>query len=141
MIVDGVTQFVGSDAARARAAIEAAARKRKASVDLQWDRTISGRLSRSDLVTEAADVYLAIAEHGLTTAVVKGENGGRHLRHDAVVRTWSHLGVWRPGEEFVLAQTPRIDPDWTPSKLTAVLIAQQHNKRQIIAAASAKPTL
>jgi hypothetical protein len=141
MIVDGVTQFVGSDGARARAAIATAARKPKAHVDLHWGRTISGRLSRSDLVIEVTDVYLAITEHGLSTAVVKGENGGRQLRHDAVVRTWSRLGIWPPHQEFLVAQALQLQPQWNRSKLTAVLIAQQRNSRRIIAAASAAPGL
>jgi hypothetical protein len=54
--------------------------------------SISGSLWRGE-----AKLHLAVAESGLVSAVERGENAGKQLRHDHVVRLWRELGPLRSG--------------------------------------------
>jgi Protein of unknown function (DUF1223) len=45
---------------------------------------------------ESADVFAAITEDNLVTEVRRGGNGGRTLRHSAVVRTMTSVGTLAP---------------------------------------------
>lgn len=94
MVVDGGTQFVGSDSGRAQNAIlEAAARKQTAEVILGWETAQTLRVHVNGRASGApADVYLAITEDNLSNKVAAGENDGRVLHHSAVVRDFRLLG-------------------------------------------------
>lgn len=52
-----------------------------------------------------AVVYLAVAESGLSTEVKRGENAGRLLRHDFVVREWRGPYPFRDGAAVRIAET------------------------------------
>ena len=95
MIVDGATEFVGSDARRAEAAISAAAKLEKVAVRLSANmkavRIEIGALP-SSAGGEKADVYYALAQDGGTSNVLRGENQGRRLYHVAIVRRIQRVG-------------------------------------------------
>ena len=96
MIVDGRTQFVGSDAGQARAAVAGAARQPKARVSVaRVGDTFSARVDHlpSSARRDPADVVLAVTEDGLSSSVGGGENAGRRLEHSAVVRKLITLGT------------------------------------------------
>ena len=93
MIVNGRRSFVGSDEARARRDL-AEALKRPASITLNAGVspvTAEGVLLVSyaapDLPADAV-VHLAVVERGLSQNVTRGENTGRTLGHDNVVRVF-----------------------------------------------------
>lgn len=138
MIVDGKTQFVGSDVDRARQAILAAARAPKAEVLLT--KTGPNRLLvRVDhlprsVQNDPADVLLAVTEDGLVSSVGGGENSGRHLVHNAVVRSLQVLGTTSGG---VFTATPSVKPTagWERGHLHAVIFVQEHGSRHIVGAA------
>ena len=85
MIVDGWTEFVGSDERAARRAIEAAAHEPKAFVRVVPNGagavcvTVSG-------AEAGADVLVAVIEDGLASDVTRGENAGKRLAQAAVAR-------------------------------------------------------
>jgi hypothetical protein len=138
MVVDGVTEFVGNDMRRARTAILSASRSRKAEARLDWSGDIHIRIARCPEAQQKADVYISITENGLSTTVARGENGGRVLHHDGVVRMWRRAGVWNPETDFTTVQKVDLQPSWNARNLTAVLFAQERDSRRIIAAASMK---
>ncbi len=91
MVVNGRTEFVGSDRPRAAAAIDAALKQpAAATVDLTAKRD-----GRTVTITYAAKapagsvLTLAAAERGLETKVRRGENAGKTLRHENVVRAFA----------------------------------------------------
>ncbi len=89
MVVDGRTEFVGSDERAARHAIEAAARESRAFVRVVPDGAASVRVTVAGAAA-GSDVVLAVVEDGLSSDVTRGENAGRTLAHTAVARA---LGV------------------------------------------------
>jgi hypothetical protein len=91
MIVGGRDGFIGSDRARARRSVAAAlSRPAVASLTLAAD-TRGGAIEARYNVAGAprgAELHLALVEANITSRVPRGENAGRALRHDNVVRAF-----------------------------------------------------
>ena len=85
MVVDGRTEFVGSDERAARRAIERAAREPKAFVRVIPNAAGAARVTVAG-AAGGVDVFLAVVEDGLFSDVTRGENAGKKLAHAAVVR-------------------------------------------------------
>lgn len=98
MVVDGETQFVGSDGARAAAAIANAGRRKKAEVRIA--RTDAGLQVDVGPPPGSAEVFLAIADDRDASQVSAGENSGRRLDHVAVVRSLQKIGSVKRGAAF-----------------------------------------
>lgn len=96
MIVNGTTVFVGSDAGKARAAIHRAL-SRPATVGLALRaETTAGYLVVQYKVSNAPSktvLHVALVEWGLMTQVARGENSGRTLSHDNVVRWFETISL------------------------------------------------
>jgi len=106
MVVDGETQFVGSDAARAALAIGHAARARKAEVTLK--RSDAGLQIETTAAPAHADVFLALADETGASQVSAGENNGRRLQHVAIARSIQKIGSVKRGATFSrLIELPR----------------------------------
>ncbi|MBY0111305.1 MAG: DUF1223 domain-containing protein [Phycisphaerales bacterium] len=98
MVLNGNDEFVGSDAERARAriaaalkstprwtlAVEVASGTKENEIAVHATPERMGGASKSS--DKAPDVVVAIVERGLTSSVRRGENAGRTLSHDNVVR-------------------------------------------------------
>ena len=104
MVVDGRWEFVGSDRERLARALREAAGNPKPRVAMRLDGDSLAIALPDGVMGEA---WLAITEDGLTSDVRRGENGGRTLRHDAVVRRLVKLGG---GKELRYAWKP--DASW-----------------------------
>jgi hypothetical protein len=82
-----------------------------------------------------------VTESGLVTSVYGGENGGRQLRHAAVVRTLTSLGrldPTHPGEYSGVAQL-NLRQDWNRANVKLVLFVQDRVTQHILGAASVQP--
>ncbi len=92
VVVNGTDEMVGSEERKVRAAIaEALAKKPPVDLDLAVEKTTGGlraqvTASHAAALPRDADVLVALVENGLVTKVGRGENGGRTLKNDAVVR-------------------------------------------------------
>lgn len=89
-IVNGAIQLVGSDRAGLRAAIENA-RATAATVRVTVEakrrgREVEARAKVAPVPNDGARLSFALVEDGLVSDVKRGENAGRTLRHEAVVR-------------------------------------------------------
>jgi hypothetical protein len=101
MVVDGVAQFVGSDAQRAVAEITKATERPKALVRVE--RSAAGIQVDVDGAPDSAGVFLALAQDSGTSQVKAGENKGRQLHHVAMVRSLRKIGSVKRGASFSLA--------------------------------------
>jgi hypothetical protein len=146
-VVDGTLECIGSDKSAVRRAIERAAKAEKADVQLKVDdgtpqqRTVHVEISvpLSMTRTEPADVVVAAIEDGLVTDVRLGENRGRTLAHDSVVRAFHVVGPLAANErKGSFAVVVPIGDDWNASRLRIVAFLQERSRRTIIGAASIK---
>ncbi len=141
MIVDGRAEFVGSDRAEALRQITKAAASGKTPVSLAWS-TLERRTIRVQVAPGAAahaDVWLALVESGLSSAITRGENHGRTLRHAAVTRRLTMLGETAPDGSFAAEPAADIDRAWNASALTVVVFLQDRKSRFILGAATLRP--
>ena len=163
MVVDGRAEFVGSDAAAARRAIDRAQTTPHGVVRLTIEGadgdvalSFQGRgrgadsaaphiavsVAVSDLPRlgrgDRADVIVAVTESGLRTDVKRGENHGRTLTHAAVVRHLATIGqVASDGSTSASARADiPLASDWQRDHLTVVAFVQELRGRTILAAAS-----
>lgn len=98
MIVNGRTEFVGSDRATATRAIQAALAKPAAcAIDLKSTFDAKSKTVTIDYKINNAPanskLNLALVESGLSTNVPRGENAGRTLPHSKVVRAFKTVDV------------------------------------------------
>ncbi len=145
MVVNGESEFVGSDNSRAYHEIELASQTATTVVGLAS--TANPRdpdlLDLSVQVTNAksgkwhdSNVYLAVTENGLTTLVQGGENSGRKLRHSAVVRSFGVIGRVKPegAKGGQLVSTLRLPHEWKRENLRAVVFVQERDTHHITGA-------
>jgi hypothetical protein len=146
MVVDGTAEFVGSRAQQARRAIHEAAGKTKIPVMLAQgsaDKPGTGNFSvtvgklEAAAKHDAAEVWLAITETGLHSAVTRGENAGEDLHHAAVVRSMRKLGEAKAEGDTSFAgdATVPLQREWKRENLRAVLFVQEKQSRRILGAA------
>jgi hypothetical protein len=72
-------------------------------------------------------LHVAVFEHQLETDVPRGENAGKTLRHDAVVRAWQDVGSVRDGQADYAAQMVKIPADVKPANLGMAAIVQDRS--------------
>jgi hypothetical protein len=149
MVVDGSVEFVGSHAGRAGQAIQEAAREEKIPVALSLEnpsaagtqnlRVEVGKLER---ITkgDTADVWLAVTEAGLHSAVTRGENAGADLHHAAVVRSLRKIGEAKGAGENSYAGDVSLPlrAEWKRENLRAVVFVQEKKSRRIVGAAEVR---
>ena len=98
MVVDGETQFLGSDSSKAVAAISRAAGKDKIALDLTAP-LISGQTVTGSVAGKPGeqrlphgDLYAVLVQPSASTEVKGGENGGKQLNHVSVARSFAKIG-------------------------------------------------
>jgi hypothetical protein len=143
IVVNGQKEVLGSDSRAVQEAIRTAAKEPHAEVTISMTspQTVSFRVAKLPPGSHDADILLGVAESGLMTPVLGGENSGRQLRHAGVVRSLTSVGRLdpkKPGEYTATAQL-NLRPDWNRSNLKLVLFVQDRTTRRILGAASVKP--
>lgn len=134
MVVDGQHQFIGSDMASAIDAIARSAEVQKGTISAEFSGGVL-KVSITGLGKHLkANVYLAVAEDGLSTAVGGGENQGRTLAHSSVVRNLSAIGqIARDSAEFYAELRPRIEQGWNAKETKFIVFVQEEAGRKILA--------
>lgn len=146
MVVDGRVEFVGSREGAARQAVAEAARAPKTAVHLRvttgGDKAAAPLEVRIERLVGAtpgdrADVFLAITEGRLHSDVAGGENSGRKLDHEGVVRRLERLGRAdaRADTAFAGQTAVKFSPGWNRANLRAVVFLQEQRSRHILGAA------
>lgn len=138
-VIDGEDEVVGSDEAALRRAIAKAATRQHLAMTLTASLAPDGVYATVTLEGVPVDQYdtirgthesirtiLIVTENDVTTRVKRGENGGRTLHHDAVVRR-----VVTDGEAI-----GNVEASWRRDRLALTAIAQGKRTRHIYASAT-----
>ena len=110
----------------------------KSSFDSPLYGLVSLRRSQpADVGTKRLDVMLAVREHNLQNSVRRGENAGKQLKHQSVVRRLGRVGTIDPRKEQTtsIEVSVELDPAWNRKQLQAVVFLQERNTRRIVGAA------
>lgn len=134
MVVNGSVEFTGSDKKKADAAIQSAKSKKPAiQFDLKLDSLVADTAYISWTLSKTDANYvlqLAYSESGLSSKVSKGENAGKVLVHDHVVKVFS--AVNKPGSK---GQTKLILKDRVSKNESELTGFIQHKQNYKISAA------
>ena len=128
-VVNGAREFVGSNRSAMSAALEKASNEKRGEITLTARR--EGNSLIATIHTNAPandDLMLAIVEDGVTTKIEHGENAGRTITNDAIVRKLVR----------VTGQTATVPVDPTWRNLTATAFVQDRATLAIGAAATAQ---
>ena len=148
MIVDGQTEFVGSNEGKARDAIMRASRTEKAAVQIIAvpDSFEAGTVSLQVRIDspprvksgDTAEVLIAITEDNLRSSVLRGENGGRSLKHTAVVRQLNLIGEIgsESHQPFDGTDVVNLASSWRRENLHAIVFIQERGSRRVLGAAA-----
>jgi len=145
MVVDGTVEFVGNHSKQARETILKAVSNPKIAVALvQGESKSAGAINFSAKVgklegtagSDAKEVWLAITETALHSAVTRGENAGEDLHHAAIVRFMRKIGEAKTDREpsFAGDATVPLKKEWKRENLRAVLFVQEKKSRRIFGA-------
>jgi len=141
MVVNGTEGFVGSASGKAHAALTQALSV-PAAVQVQLKAVHDGDVVRLDWaltgdtkLKSVARINLVLAEDRITSAIERGENGGRTLTHDAVVRNFEAVPVASGSGTLELALPPDVDP----AHLAAVAYVQSSPGGPILGATRVVP--
>lgn len=141
MIIDGIEEMIGSDERYARAVMREAAKKPKGMVRVLialGEGGVGLRVEAEGLPKGGpAQVRVAIVEDGLETEVPGGENQGKTLVHDGVVRLLAEIGETEAGAgEYEGTAGLSLEPEWARERLRAVVFLQDAGTRRVIAVGS-----
>ncbi len=144
MVVDGSSEFVGSNVRLAQRALEKAAGRPKIAVHLSSLVTDShtihvhvetGRLEPS-FGAPAADVFVALALNHAESQVSSGENAGNRLTHTAVVRSLTKIGSLKAGQILAKDVDLAFEPRTGGHNLRVVTFVQEPRQGRVLGAAS-----
>lgn len=149
MVVDGQSEFVGSNGRAALAAIENAARGAETNVTIggakadpkdSADFAVTVGKFAGNTPNDQAEVWVAVVEDGLHSSVTRGENAGHVLYHAAVVRSLQKIGVARANGDAAFTGTAQVKfkSGWNPKNMHVVAFVQEKKSRKILGAASTK---
>jgi hypothetical protein len=141
MIVDGRTEFVGSSDTDALRAIRTASQMPKPAVQLSWEKddTLAVHIEPMNITgkRDGQQIFLVVAEDMLHSDVKRGENAGRALEHDGVVRQLLSLGkIDAAPAGFSSSVAVHSAREWSRANLRAVVFVQEPHSRHVLAAAA-----
>ncbi len=134
MVVNGTDEFVGSDRRRAASTIMSAMASTAATplalsiADLGGDRVMVDY--RTERPPGRAVLNVAVVERGLVSEIARGENAGRTLRQDNVVRAFRSVGLDAEQGQVELATPSGLDP----RNASVVGYVQENGERAIVGA-------
>jgi hypothetical protein len=118
-----------------------AAKDPQAAVEISFESAsvATVRVARLPSLANESEVWMAIAENNLESAVAGGENSGRTLKHTGVVRSLVMLGRVESGEPTVYSMHLRFNSRWKRDDLTYVVFVQERLSRKIWGVSSVTP--
>jgi hypothetical protein len=87
-----------------------------------------------------AEVFVVVALDHVESQVLRGENGGRHLTHVAVVQQMTKVGKMPKGKSFGEDVQLKLKPGTDPKNIRLVAFVQESGPGKLLGAAVRKPT-
>jgi len=138
MVVDGTTQFVGSNGKALVAALSNAAKTPKQPLSIQnaaWDKG-SVVFSLAGDIPSHAKLFAALAADATHSEVTRGENAGRSLHHTAVVRALKEYSSKDAvGSSLKLSGGPLAEPGEANSTIRLVVFLVDPRTGHVLGAA------
>jgi hypothetical protein len=143
LVIDGLTNLVGNNPKAVVTEIQKAAAFMKTeltikSIDADSKKAhrfevAAGKLSEVD-PKDSAEVWLAVTEDGLHSAVSRGENAGHELSHVATLRSLRKIGVADANSATSFTSSPEVkfDSKWDPKKIRVTVFLQEKKSRKVI---------
>jgi hypothetical protein len=138
MVVDGAEQFVGSNRSQAAKAFKAAASSSKSEIKISAHLDSGKVLAHLEIepLSSKGDVMFAVAFDHAQSQVLRGENGGKHLEHAAVVKYLAKIGNVKKGETFT--KDLIIPVDGPEQEYRVIAFVQQSGQGKILGAAMSR---
>ena len=95
--------------------------------------------TNANLTTHNADVYLAVALDHVESQVLRGENGGKHLVHVAVVQQLNKVGKLPKGKSFSQDLQVKLNAGTDPGNLRVIAFIQESGPGKILGATRGIP--
>ncbi|HMF54500.1 MAG TPA: DUF1223 domain-containing protein [Edaphobacter sp.] len=136
MIVDGQFQFVGNDPSKAITSISKALGTPKINLTLATPAIDGRRIAASVSATETSalprgDLYAALVTPSASTEVKSGENGGKHLNHVSVVRSFRRIAGLQNLAQGPVSFSINAPSDEDPAHMRLIVFAQLPNQGAI----------
>lgn len=129
-VINGSRQMVGSNARAVYAAIEEEShRKPSATVGLEFEGDTA--IVKANPSRPKRDLLVIVYENGVTTRIGRGENAGRTLVNDAIVRRLVRFPIDGPSEQRVEL---KIERSWNRHNLGVAALVQDRSSMRIEAA-------
>ena len=144
MVVDGTSEFVGSNSRSANEAFVKALGVAKipvrvSSITFEPTKVLQARVETGALPesfgSREAEVYVAVALDRAESQVSRGENDGRTLEHTAVVRNLLKIGTLRKGQTFSRDVQLKLETGTDPRNLRLIAFLQEPHQGRIVGAA------
>ena len=143
LVVDGRYEAVGSQRSEVRELVaRALAAPPAGRVELSATPPADGRVAvtvsaalAAEADSERAELVVALFEDGLDTSVPRGENAGRDLHNDGVVRRLERVFTVTPegGSKREVLTLP-VEPGWRPENLGVAAFLQDAGSLEVLAA-------
>ncbi len=149
MVVDGTSQFVGSDSAAANKAFGKALGARKLSLRLSAISVDASNMLQAHLeaapldasfALRDAEVYVAVALNRAESQVSAGENAGSKLTHVSVVRSLEKVGDVKAGQGLSKDVRFKLESGADPHNLRVIAFVQESGQGRVLGAAMALVT-
>ena len=130
--------FKGADSSRLNQAVSASQKiASRANLSLNAITQTNGEITLKATVqavnsadTNHADIFIAIYENKLVSQVNAGENNGRELKHDYVVRDF--YGAYQLSNKNEFAKNITLKPEWKGRQAGAVIFVQDSRNGEIL---------
>ncbi len=142
MIVNGTEQFVGSDRAKVHESVQTALTRPapvRVTLRAKWQpvpETVAVSYEVVGARAEKLVLHIALVERGLNSKVSRGENAGRTLTHDNVVRVFKTVPL-RDGTKRQVELKLKIPPTIVQQNAIVMAYVQDPTSMVILGAASA----
>ena len=147
MVVDGDTAIIGSRPIAAREAVVEARKAPKARLAIaasaqpgESEVRVTGVVTELPPSDAQAELWVALAEGGITTDVTRGENASKTLTHTSVVRSLTWLGSLprEAPDAWPVEAELRLGRSWRREHLRVVVFLQAGQGGSILGATSVR---